>query len=193
MRKIMFLSIAFLFSASLIFGQSEKKLKELIKEKKEEIKNDKEEIKADKAQLKKLNTDDVNFRVKESFIQDFGELDDVKWESTDNFDKAVFTKDGKNFTAFYDFEAGLIGTINQIPFAELPVKAQDEINEKYKDYTIGAVIYFDNNDAVNTHLFYYDSPFENEDNYFVELTDNSKTIVLIVSQEGDVSFFKYLN
>ena len=199
MKKLIFLSLALLFSVSLIFGQSEKEVKEMIKEKKEDLKFDKEDLKVDKAELKAYKTelselegDNVNYRTKQIFIEDFGNLDDVKWIGKEKFDEAIFTKDGKKLTAFYDFQSNLIGTIQDLSFADLPAKGQNEIKEKYKDYTVAAVNYFDNNDSNNTNLIFFESPFENHDSYFVELINGSKKTVLMVDQDGDVSFFKHL-
>ncbi len=185
MRKLIFLSLAFLFSVSLIFGQTEKTEKEMINEKKEELK-------ADKDVLRKNEGDGVNYRVKESFIDDFGDIDDVKWKSNTNFDEAIFTKDGKKITAFYDFDSSLIGTIQNMTFDDLPDHAQDIINDKYKDYTVEAVMHFDNNEPNNTNLFYFESSFENQDSYFVELMNGSKKTVLKINHDGQISFFKHL-
>jgi hypothetical protein len=39
-------------------------------------------------------------------------------------------------------------------------------------------------------MILYGNEFEDEDNYFVEMTNGRKTIVLQVNMEGNVSFFK---
>ena len=199
MKKLIFLALALFFSVTLMIGQSERDVKEMIKEKKEEIKIDKkllkadmEELKAEKAELRQLEGEDVNYTTKEMFIEDFGNMDDVKWTSTDIFDEARFIKDGKTLTAFYDFQSNLIGTVQSITFSDLPVEGQNKISDKYKEYLVVAVMYFDNNEANNTNLVFFETPFENVDNYFVELMDGSKKIVLMVDDDGDVSFFKHL-
>jgi len=38
----------------------------------------------------------------------------------------------------------------------------------------------------------YGNPFEDADNYFAELSNNNKTIVLQISMDGLVSFFEDL-
>lgn len=72
---------------------------------------------------------------------------------------------------------------------DLPLSAQKQIARQYKDYTVQKVIFFDDNEAVDTDMILYGSQFDDADNYFVELTKDNKSVVLQVSTEGLVGYF----
>src|ERR1700737_1215330 len=61
--------------------------------------------------LRKLEGDVVSELAKSHFYADFGDVSDVKWERRDVFDVATFTKDGQKITAYYDYDAELVGTV----------------------------------------------------------------------------------
>lgn len=200
MKKLVVLSIVFFFSISLVFAQTKEKVKVLIeaeerieeeiKESKEELKKEQKELKVVKKELEMLEGSDVSNRVKESFNDEFGNNTDVVWERSDFYDVATFTKDGNNTKAYYDFDSELIGTTSYVTFADLPERGQEEINDKYKDYEIGKVIFYDDNESVDVDFFIFETQFKHEDSYFVELTKESNHIILRVSSDGDVFFFK---
>ena len=203
----MILSVAFFFSFPLVFGQVENKIikeeKELIKEIKEEIKEEKEDVKEEKEdiellkeqlnsikkEIKHLEGNDVNYQAEQSFYTDFGDVPNVKWERVDPYDVAEFTNDGKLMRAYYDFYADLIGTTHEVNFTDLPESAQKEIKEKYEDYEIGPVIFFDNLEANPGLVLLYGIQFESEKNYFVELRKGSEKIIVQVLESGVVSYF----
>ena len=200
MKKLIVLLIASFFSLSLVLGQNddkvnllksaEKELKEEIKDTDEELKMEKKELKSIKKQLDKLEGNDVSNAVKESFNNDFGNMPDVIWERSNFYDVATFTHDGNMKKAHYDRDSQLIGTTWVVDFADLPAVGQKEIEEKYKDYEIGDVVFYDDNESVDVDFYMFDSQFKHEDNFFVELTNDTKHIIVKVDSEGDVSFFK---
>ena len=59
-----------------------------------------------------------------------------------NFDEAVFTKNGKTMTAWYDFYENLVGTTSKASFADLPAEGQKAIKTRYKDYTMWEQSFF---------------------------------------------------
>ncbi|WP_320052607.1 hypothetical protein [uncultured Acetobacteroides sp.] len=173
--------------------QAKKEIKDTRKDKKEVIKEPRASLKEQRRELRSLRGKLVSEQTKSQFNVDFGNLSDVKWERTKDFDKATFTKDGQIMTAYYDIDAQLVGTTSPKMFADLPAKSQKKINTKYKDYTIGQVIYFDENENYDPdYMVLYNTPFEHLDHYFVELSKDSKRIILIVTKEGDVSIFREL-
>ena len=95
-------------------------------------------------------------------------------------------------SAYYDIDANLIGTTMDKTFDDLPAKAQKYINSKYGSYSKSGVIFFDDNEFNETDMVLYNQPFEDADNYFVELQKDNKEIILRVNMNGDVSFFKQL-
>ena len=153
---------------------------------------DKKEAKAEKKEarkeLRRSGDGDAGVLVKDHFYRDFGDID-ASWKKTASFEEGSFVLNGRPMTAFYDADAELIGTTTPADFAELPESAQAEITKRYKGYTIGKVILFDDNEANGSDMILYGSAVSNEDNYFVELSNMQKTIVLEVNMEGTVSFF----
>lgn len=200
MKKLIILLIASFFSFSLVFAQNKEKvkllneaeegIKEEMKEMKKELKKDEKELKVIGKELKGLEGTDVSSRVKESFNIDFGNIEDVIWERSGVYDVAVFTHDDKMKRAHYDSDSQLIGTTWVVDYADVPAAGQKEIEEKYKDYEIGDVVFYDDNESVDVDFYMFDSQFKHEDSYFVELTNESKHIIVKVDSEGDVSFFK---
>jgi hypothetical protein len=152
----------------------------------------KKEKKSEMVPLKKLEGTKVSDLAKDQFIADFGNIPDVQWNRTKNFDEAIFTKNGKKLHAWYDFDNKLVGTTSIVTFADLPAEGQKNIKAKYKDYSIGPVIFFDDNEMNATDMILYDKQFDDADNYFVELSKAKEKIILIVNTLGEVSFFKQL-
>ncbi len=173
MKKVAILSMTFLFAMSVVMGQA---------------------AKTKAVPLKKLEGKQINVVAKNNFVSQFGNIPNVKWERSANFDEAVFMKDGKEMKAFYDYEGKLVGTTTHVNFADIPASAQKEIKAKYKDYTIvPQVVFFDDNEVNDTDMMLYGVQFEDADNYFVELTKGTKKIILQVNTEGQVFFFKELS
>jgi hypothetical protein len=177
MKKSVIASIVFLFAMSLIQGQTK-------------TTENKKEQKAERVALRNLEGTNVSEMSKDNFYKDFGNLPNVRWKRVDTYDEAIFTRDGKEMKAFYDFDSKLVGTTRHILFTDLPAAGQKEIKNRYKDYKIGSVIFFDDNEANATDMILYGIQFDDEDNYFVELTKGTTKIILQVVSTGEVFFFK---
>lgn len=196
MKKLIILSVALLFLVTTIKAQTvqEDNLKKEIKTLKKEGPAGKAQKKKDRKALRKLEGKEVSYQSKQQFASDFGNLPATNWERKRNYDKATFTKDGKEMQAYYDSDASLIGTTTNMTFTDLPDIAQKFINTKYKDYTKNdKILFFDDNELNETDMILYDLQFEDADNYFMELSKNNKTIVLRIDTSGGVYFFKQLN
>jgi len=152
----------------------------------------KNEVRTERKTLRKLEGTKVSELAKTNFYTDFGNAPDALWKRVDTFDQVTFTKDGKKMTAFYDFDANLVGTTSLKKFTDLPAKGQQEIKAKYKDYTVRTVIFFYDNQANETDMVLYGAQFDDADNYFVELTKGAEKIVVEVNPSGFVSLFKKL-
>ena len=179
MKKLVIASLVFLFVISFAQGQT----------KKEETKK---EQKTERAALKKLEGNNVSKMAMDSFQSDFGNIQNVKWKRNGTFDEAIFTRDGKEMTAFYDIEGKLVGTTKQANWSDLPAKVQEEIKTTYKDYKAGPVIFFDDNEPNETDMVMYGIQFDDTDTYLVELIKGTKKIVVQVDKQGLISFFKQL-
>ena len=182
MKRLSILSIALLFALSIVQGQTEKNA----------AKETKNEKKAERIALRKLEGNIVGEQSKNNFIIDFGTVPNAQWKRVGTFDEVAFTKDENETKAFYDIDGKLVGTTTKKTIADLPAKGQKEIQENYKDYSIDAVILFDDNEANETDMVMYGVQFDDEDNYFVELSKGDKKIVLQVSTDGTVNFLKQL-
>ncbi len=55
---------------------------------------------------------EASYQSKEEFFRNFGDHPDAVWSATNAFDKVVFDNNGIITTAYYDFDAKLVGTTN---------------------------------------------------------------------------------
>ena len=189
MKKLTILSVTFLLMISALQIQALNAKNEAGKA---AINTAKKEAKAERKELRKLEGAEVSTLSKSSFLSDFGNVSDALWQRSEVFDEVTFTKDGKKETAFYDNDASLVGTTSVKTFDDLPYKGQMEIKKKYKDFTTGPVIFFNNNEANEGDMLLYGIQFDDEDNYFVELQKGSSRIIVRVNTGGQVFFFKQL-
>lgn len=153
----------------------------------------KKEEREEKRELKKLEGPQVSSLSKTNFYGDFGNVGEVNWERSTYFDEATFTQGNTAETSYYDDMSDLVGTTSAKTFADLPANAQKNINNKYKDYKVANVVFFDDNEYNDTDMSLYDTRFDDEDNYFVELIKDNKQIILRVNPAGGVYFFKNLS
>jgi hypothetical protein len=190
MKKVSILSIMCLFI--LTIGQFQATALTSKKERASSAEA-KKEMRSERRELRKLESHNiVNIASKNQFYADFGDIPDVKWRSSDYFDEAMFKKDGIDYTAFYDFNGELVGTTQLKTFADVPARGQKAIKAKYSDYTIGPVIFFDDNEFNETDMLLYNLQFQDEDNYFVELTKGTTKLVVRVDTGGNLYYFKQL-
>ncbi|MDP4223014.1 MAG: hypothetical protein Q8868_06845 [Bacteroidota bacterium] len=182
MKKVLIFLMTSLFAVSISMGQPAKTNKTNTREAKKETKSA-------KITLKRLEGTAVSAEARYKFESDFGSIPDVTWKRSAYFDEASFSKGGKEMVAFYDLDGLLVGTTSAAKFTDLPKRAQDEIKTKYKDYSIGPVIFFDDNEANTSDMILYGKQFEDEDNYFIELTGGTNKIVVQVHPQGEVNYF----
>jgi hypothetical protein len=135
------------------------------------------------------NDSEVSDLTKSHFIIDFHDAKNARFVKTKNFDEVDFMSGKKNLTAYYDYRNKLVGTTQNKTFADLPEKAQKEILKKYAGYNIDGVVKFDDNESNETDMIMYGAAFDDADNYFVELKNDSNAIVVKVGLLGEVSFF----
>lgn len=184
MKKVVIFAMTVLFATAVFPTQAQ------VKQEKIQIKDTKKELKTERKALRKLEGTKVSDLAKTQFKSDFGNATNVVWKRFDTFAQATFTKDRQKMTAYYDENAKLVGTTEPKKFTDLPANAQQEIKTKYKDYTVGAVIFYNDNEANETDMILYRTQFDDVDTYFVELTKDNKTTVLQVDMGGVITFFK---
>lgn len=151
-----------------------------------------QERKQEKKELRKLEGQEVSYQSKEQFYRDFGDVPVSQWTRTSYFDEVSFVEDGESKIAFYDITAQLVGTTSRKTFTDIPDYAQKYISNKYKDYTVKAVVYYEDNQDNDMDMVMYGTQFEDSDMYFVELSKGSKQLILKVDPHGEVSYFTQL-
>lgn len=182
MEKLAVLAMTFLFALSVVQGQTTQTDKKEVKK----------EAKAERVALRKLEGTVVSAVSRNTFITTFGNLPNVQWKREGTYDEVAFIKDGHPMKAYFDIEGELVGTTEPKTFADLPVKGQQEITKRYKDYKAGPVLFFDDNENNDTDMILYGIQFDDADNYFIEMTKGQKKIVLQVNMEGSVFYFTQL-
>lgn len=140
---------------------------------------------------KKKNPDWANYETMQHFELDFPNAANVLWHQG-YFEEATFNEAGTTETAYYDNNSNLVGTISSANYSELPENARKTITKWYPDYTANQVVYFKDNQENDTNMFLYSNSFDDADSYFVELSNGTKTYVVKVDTDGQVSFFQQL-
>jgi len=153
----------------------------------------KNESKAERRELRKIEiSNSASTITKDNFYADYGDVPGVNWHTSNYYEEATFMKDGIQETAFYDFYGKLVGATMHKTFADLPAKGQKRINAEYKGYEIGAVIFFDDNELNDMNMVLYNTEFQDEDNYFVELKKGAEQLIVRSDVAGNISLFKKL-
>ena len=141
---------------------------------------------------KKVNDDvkGISYFVLNKFNADFLDAQNVVWTITPTSLKADFTIDDVKKTAFYSLEGSFLGVTQEINYKLLPAAAKKEIANSYKDYTVGQVIKFEANNP--QPAFYVNLAITEPQgvDYFVDLKKADAEILVRVSEQGAISFFK---
>ena len=126
--------------------------------------------------------------IKNEFTADFPDAKNVHFGRVKDLNEVSFIQAREKMKAYYDNSAQLLGTIRKESFADLPDNAQKEIQNKYPGYTIANVVKFNENESDNTEIILYGVSMDDADNYFVELKNGSKAIVVKVDLSGEVNY-----
>ena len=133
---------------------------------------------------KKVNESSVyvSYTVKQAFSADFAGAENVNWSVTKNCQKVSFTVDGVTKTAFYSLTGDFLGTTQIVGYNAIPAKTQQLIAAKYKGYEASNVIVYQTNQEVNTDI--------DPTSYFVDLKNAEHEVLVRVTGEGKLDFFK---
>ena len=126
--------------------------------------------------------------IKNQFTADFPDAKNVYFVRVKDLNEVSFTQNKEKINAYYDDRDQLLGTIRKESFTDLPDNAQKEIQNKYPGYTIGNVVKFDDSESDVTEIILYGKSLDDADNYFVELKNDSKAIVVKVDLSGEVNY-----
>jgi len=187
MKHVLIMGSILIFTAATAFSQEVLSLNEPMQISSHKISREQREenraIRRDKAAAT------PNYTTEQHFETDFPNASNVSWRKA-GFEEAVFTSSGKEMKAFYDYGHALIGTTTAVDYNTLPAPARKYIGKHYGDYRPQQVILFDDNEYNTSDMIMYGNAFNDADNYFIELSNNNKTIVLQANMEGLVTFFK---
>jgi hypothetical protein len=127
--------------------------------------------------------------VQSQFATDFPDAKNVHFALLKNLNEVSFTQHKEKMNAYYGNRGQLIGTIQKESFDDLPDNAQKEIQAKYPGYTITNIVKFDDSESDVTEMILYGRSLDDAANYFVELKNDGKAIVVKVDLAGGVSYF----
>jgi hypothetical protein len=183
MKKIILATSVWILASSICIaaGPGSQARKEARRERKELKKEKKAESKTE-----------VSYFTEMHFSSDFPGAQNVVFGKTKHFDEVTFVYGNQVMRAYYDGSNNLIGTTESMPVSALPAAAQKKIAKKYPGYEIRHVILFNDNEENTTDMILFGNTFEDEDNYFAELTKGNHDIIVKADMRGEVSLFKEL-
>lgn len=124
----------------------------------------------------------VSYTVLNQFTSDFADAKNIEWTINKNFQKADFIANNTKMTAFYNLQGEFVALTQDIDAKAIPAKAQKEIDEKYKGYTVSEVILVQNNTDLNSDA--------DESAYFVDLKNDTKEVLVKITPEAHIAFYK---
>jgi len=132
---------------------------------------------------KKAKTEvNVSYSVLNQFTADFSDASNVVWTVNGSFQKADFISGDVKKTAFYNLQGQFVALTQDVDARAIPAKTQKEIAENYKGYTVNEVIVIQNNTELN--------PDADETAYFVDLKNDTKEVLVKITPEAHIEFYK---
>lgn len=120
--------------------------------------------------------DEANEKAANSLKAEYKNAKDVQWKVTKDYIKASFYWNGQRLEVFYNKQGETIAQGRLIKVTNLPLKAQQYLDDRYSNYTVTEAVEYNSDD---TGLCYY-----------VSVEKDSKKKILQISSDGDVSIFK---
>lgn len=130
--------------------------------------------------VKEDDAANVTYAAVNSFNSEFVKAKNVSWKVSKDFQKATFTLDDVEMSAFYNTRGELIGVTQTVQYKELPAKAKKQIAEKYQGYIAKEVIKLETG-AENS----FDATV-----YFVDLKKDNSEVLVKVTPAADVDVFQ---
>ncbi len=138
-------------------------------------------VKIENKMASELVAGNISLTVMNRFRQEFGAVPDVKWEKSNSFAKATFTKDRRKMTAWYNKDARLVGTSSAKTFKDMPGQLQEKILSAYNDYYVVSVLGLDSMRGNRPN---------GAQNWLVELSDGTAKIIVRVNVAGETTLVK---
>jgi len=125
--------------------------------------------------------ENVSYIALNRFNSDFRGAKNPAWIVTSNCQKVSFFLDDVKLTAFYNLSGEYLGTTQDVAYKVMPARVQKEIAAKYAGYNVGEVIKYENFDSETDATALV---------YFVDIKKDKSEILLKVTPDENVSFFK---
>lgn len=135
---------------------------------------------------------EVSYFAENNFLNKYYAAESVKWTVTSNFQKAVFTLDGKTMSAFFDRNGEYIATTQYVEAKKIPAVGQKRLTKLYGDYKVNEVVRYDFDGEPNAHLQMLTGKRFYNTVYFVNVTNDKGNVLVKVTPDGDVSYVKSL-
>jgi len=128
--------------------------------------------------------------IRTTFDGDYPQAKNVIWKATPEFNEARAMIDGKQTSVFYDNTGELMGTTTEAAVTDLPKAGLEQIEKKYPVSAIGEIVRYDDNADNENDVYAMDMDRQTEVNYFVNIRESDKNVILRVDDYGDVSLFE---
>ena len=135
---------------------------------------------------------EVSYFAENNFLNKYYGAENVKWTVTSNFQKAVFTLDGKTMSAFFDRNGEYIATTQYVAAAKIPAVGKKRLAKSYGDYKVNEVVRYDFDGQPDAHLQILTGNRFYNTVYFVNLKNDKENVLVKVTPDGDVSYLKNL-
>ncbi|GAB3925775.1 hypothetical protein [Mucilaginibacter myungsuensis] len=145
---------------------------------------------ADDSKTVKDDSKNVPVTVLNQFNSEFSGAKNVTWTVSDSAPKADFVVDGVSKTAFYNISGDFVGVTQEATINDLPAYGVKQISKLYAGYNTGQVIKFVAEDPEMPNFTNSPLTAPTTTNYYVSLTKGNKEILVQVSVDGTVSYFK---
>jgi len=132
--------------------------------------------------------DQADPSLKSQFTADFPDAKNAHFARIKDLNEVTFSQGQEKMIAYYRDGDQLVGSIRKGSFAGLPGNAQKEIQQKYPGYSVVNVVKFDDNESEVTEMILDGISMDDADNYFVELKNDNKAIVVKVDLSGGVDY-----
>ena len=137
------------------------------------------------------NSAAVSYTALNQFSVDYKDAKNVTWKVDGNCQKAEFLLNNVKVTAFYSLTGEFLGLTQSVSYSQVPAEAQKEIAANYKGYTIGEVIQLQPKQDREVLDTYSASSYKDDSVvYFVDLKNAKEELLVRVTPDADVYFFK---
>lgn len=140
---------------------------------------------------KNLNREtNASYFAQNNFEAKYQDAKNVVWSNVDGYYKAAFTLNGVKKSAFFNAQGEYVATTQYVSGDKLPAKSLEKLKKLYKEYTLGEVLQFEVDETAGTSA--YTSSSGDNTYYFASLRKEDSQIVVKITAQNDVSFFRSL-